>query len=210
MKSIIITLLAAAMIISLFACGSGEKAADANNNPDVSSSADSSQEIEEAKVGLRDELMTYRFEINGTALTIPFDYSEITALGYELTEDDELAPNTYTIGTYVKNADGDSLHVQFWNGSTEPKQYSECQICQVEIKLDEHLDVKLPGDLKFDENLTPEQVIAAYGEADFDLDQESYRSLTYDDGGFKQVDFMFYKEDNMKGYSTLTINHIED
>lgn len=214
MKKMIVSVLAAAMALSLCACGSGEKPSDAASDSSVSTQENNADAVQDSQAeqenNQRDALMTYQVEINGTSITIPCEYEKLTALGYTLPEDEELNANTYTIGTYVKNAEGDSMHVQFWNGSTETKKYSECEVCQIEIKLSEKLDVTLPGGIKFDESLTPEQVIEAYGEADFDLDQDDYRALDYEDGGFKKIDFMFYKEDNMKGYTTLTINHIND
>ncbi len=215
MKKFIVTIFALIMTLLFCACASNGKSENSVSNSNVLSSEDKTSSLtqetksEQSNSG-RDLLMTYQVEINGNSLTLPFEYSQLKDLGYTLPEDEDLKPNTYTIGSYVKNADGDSLHVQFWNGSNESKKYSECQVCQIEITLKQNFDVELPGGIKFDKNLTPEQVIEVYGEADYDNDQADYRALTYEDGGFEQVKFMFYKEDNMKDSTVLTINHIED
>ena len=214
MRKILIAVLTVLLVISLCACSLNKKTEDTDKssvvNSDVSGVEQTQSQETSKENNKRDELMTFQVEINGKSLTVPFEYSELTSLGYSLEEDDDLKANTYTIGTYVKNADGESLHLQFWNPSTETKKYSQCQISEIEITLDKKLDVTLPGGIKFDENLTPEQVLELYGEADMDLDEDDYRSLSYEDGGYKQVKFMFYKEDKMKGYNELTINHIND
>ena len=194
MKKFITTLLAVTLLVSLCACGSN---------------SDSSKD-EAQKKSNRDELMSFNIEINGTALTLPFEYSQFTELGYSLIDDEELAPNTYSIGSYVKNDNGESLNVQFWNNSKDTKKYSECQICQIETTLNKSLTVTLAGDIKFDEKLTPKKVIKTYGEPDYDFDEEDFQTLSYEDGSFKQVKFMFYKKGSMKEYNTLTINHIEN
>ena len=221
MKKLIITIIAAILAVSLCACGSAQKTAessssDANSQSEqsnVSSQSEqtdaSSQTGESQGNSKRDELLSFQVEINGTKLTVPFDYSQIAALGYTVDKDENLKPNTYTIGTFVKNAEGDSLHVQFWNGSKETKKYSECQISQIEFRFDNKANVVLPGNVKFDEQVTPEMVIAAYGEADYDNNTDDYRSISYENGAYESVKFMLYKDDKLKHGSTLTINHIE-
>lgn len=216
MKKIIALILAAAFALSLCSCSLVKAPAEPGSSDADSSSFDSSESEVSSQSEVsqenskREELMKFQFEINGKAITVPCLYSDLTALGYSVEEDEDLEPNTYTIGTYVKNADGESLHVQFWNPSTETKKYSECQIAQIEISLDKKLDVSLPGGLKFDENLTGEQILEAYGEPDYENDSDDTWSIHYEDKAYASVKFMLYKEDKMKGYSSLTINHIED
>lgn len=210
MKRILAILLSSLLLVSLAACsGNG---GNVSNDAATNSKADGltqSAETEQTN-SKRDALMSFQVEINGKSLTVPCAYSDLEALGYSLPEDDDLKPNTYTIGTYVKNADGDSLHVQFWNGSDNTKKYSECEVCEIEIKLENNLDVKLPGGVVFDDKLTPEMIIEAYGEADYDHDTEDYHAVNYENGGFESVHFQLYKEENMKKYGAVTINHIVD
>lgn len=210
MKRILAIILLSLLLVSLAACsGNG---GNVSNDAATNSKADGltqSAETEQTN-SKRDALMSFQVEINGKSLTVPCAYSDLEALGYSLPEDDDLKPNTYTIGTYVKNADGDSLHVQFWNGSDNTKKYSECEVCEIEITLENNLDVKLPGGVVFDDKLTPEMIIEAYGEADYDHDTEDYHAVDYENGGFESVHFQLYKEENMRKYSTVTINHIVD
>ena len=210
MKRILAIILSSLLLVSLAACsGNG---GNVSNDAATNSKADGltqSAETEQTN-SKRDALMSFQVEINGKSLTVPCAYSDLEALGYSLPEDDDLKPNTYTIGTYVKNADGDSLHVQFWNGSDNTKKYSECEVCEIEITLENNLDVKLPGGVVFDDKLTPEMIIEAYGEADYDHDTEDYHAVDYENGGFESVHFQLYKEENMKKYGTVTINHIVD
>lgn len=210
MKRILAILLSSLLLVSLAACsGNG---GNVSNDAATNSKADGltqSAETEQTN-SKRDALMSFQVEINGKSLTVPCAYSDLEALGYSLPEDDDLKPNTHTIGTYVKNADGDSLHVQFWNGSDNTKKYSECEVCEIEITLENNLDVKLPGGVVFDDKLTPEMIIEAYGEADYDHDTEDYHAVDYENGGFESVHFQLYKEENMKKYGTVTINHIVD
>lgn len=210
MKRILAILLSSLLLVSLAACsGNG---GNVSNDAATNSKADGltqSAETEQTN-SKRDALMSFQVEINGKSLTVPCAYSDLEALGYSLPEDDDLKPNTHTIGTYVKNADGDSLHVQFWNGSDSTKKYSECEVCEIEITLENNLEVKLPGGVVFDDKLTPEMIIEAYGEADYDHDTEDYHAVDYDNGGFESVHFQLYKEENMKKYGTVTINHIVD
>ena len=210
MKRILAIILLSLLLVSLAACsGNG---GNVSNDAATNSKADGltqSAETEQTN-SKRDALMSFQVEINGKSLTVPCAYSDLEALGYSLPEDDDLKPNTYTIGTYVKNADGDSLHVQFWNGSDSTKKYSECEVCEIEITLENNLDVKLPGGVVFDDKLTPEMIIEAYGEADYDHDTEDYHAVDYENGGFESVHFQLYKEENMRKYSTVTINHIVD
>lgn len=210
MKRILAIILLSLLLVSLAACsGNG---GNVSNDAATNSKADGltqSAETEQTN-SKRDALMSFQVEINGKSLTVPCAYSDLEALGYSLPEDDDLKPNTYTIGTYVKNADGDSLHVQFWNGSDNTKKYSECEVCEIEITLENNLDVKLPGGVVFDDKLTPEMIIEAYGEADYDHDTEDYHAVDYENGGFESVHFQLYKEENMKKYGTVTINHIVD
>ncbi len=210
MKRILAILLSSLLLVSLAACsGNG---GNVSNDAATNSKADGltqSAETEQTN-SKRDALMSFQVEINGKSLTVPCAYSDLEALGYSLPEDDDSKPNTYTIGTYVKNADGDSLHVQFWNGSDSTKKYSECEVCEIEIKLENNLDVKLPGGVVFDDKLTPEMIIEAYGEADYDHDTEDYHAVNYENGGFESVHFQLYKEENMRKYGTVTINHIVD
>lgn len=210
MKRILAILLSSLLLVSLAACsGNG---GNVSNDAATNSKADGltqSAETEQTN-SKRDALMSFQVEINGKSLTVPCAYSDLEALGYSLPEDDDLKPNTHTIGTYVKNADGDSLHVQFWNGSDSTKKYSECEVCEIEITLENNLEVKLPGGVVFDDKLTPEMIIEAYGEADYDHDTEDYHAVDYENGGFESVHFQLYKEENMKKYGTVTINHIVD
>lgn len=210
MKKLLITLLTLLCTVSFCSCSAGGNSTVSGNGDSAKNSANDDSQASDQESSKRAELMKYQVEINGKSLMLPFEYSELTALGYSLKDDDNLKANTYTIGTYVTNANDESLQVQFWNPSKETKKYSECQVSQIEVTLNKNLDVTLPGGLKFDENLTADQVIEMYGEADWDFDKDDYRSLDYEDGGFKSVKFMFYKEDNMKGYTSLTINHIDD
>lgn len=216
MKRILAIILSSVLLVSLAACsgngGNASNDASTSSKADVpAQSAETGQSAEaEQTNSQRDALMTFQVEINGKSLTVPCAYSDLEALGYSLPEDDDLKPNTYTIGTYVKNADGDSLHVQFWNGSDSTKKYSECEVCEIEITLENNLDVKLPGGVVFDDKLTPEMIIEAYGEADYDNDTEDYHAVDYENGGFESVHFQLYKEENMKKYGTVTINHIVD
>lgn len=176
------------------------------------SEAESETESKTEEQDADSPIFSYQIEINGKSLTVPFAYSELAELGYTLDpdKDEELNANTYTIGTYVHKTEDESLSVQFYNGSDEPKKLSECEICQIEVELDDGLDVTLPGGLKFDESLTPEMIIEAYGEPYFDNDTDDYHALDYSEGGFKDVQFMLYKEDNMKKYSNVKINRILD
>ncbi len=193
MKKIIATLLAVALLISLCSCGSN---------------ADSSKDEAQKKIN-REELMSFNIELNGTPLTLPFEYSELTKLGYSVQDDEELEPNTYSIGSYVKNDNGESLNVQFFNPSKETKKYSECQICQFEVTLNKSLEVKLAKGINFDKKLDAKKVIKTFGEPDNDFDEEDFRTLSYENSSFEQVKFMFYKKSSMKEYNTLTVKHID-
>lgn len=192
MKKIIAAVLVVFMLGSLCACGSG---------------ADSSKD-QARKAEKREELMSFNIELNGKALTMPFDYSALTELGYTLQDDKELEPNTYSTDAYVKNDNGESLNVQFFNSSKETKKYSECQICQMEVTLHKTLEVTLGGGIKFDKHLTAKKLIKTFGEPEYDFDEDIYRCLSYESDGYKQVRFMLYKKGNMKNYNTLIISNI--
>lgn len=154
------------------------------------------------------DILSFEIELDGTKYSIPCAYTDFAKTGYLLTEDDDLNANTYTIGGYLKKAESETISVQFWNPTSETKKYSESQIGQVDLDLDDGLDIVLPGGFKFDDSVTPEKVIEFYGEPDSRNDGDGYVSITYEEDIYSTVNFFIYTTDDMKKYSSIKIQNL--
>lgn len=153
------------------------------------------------------DIMSFEIEFNGKALTIPFDFSELTEFGYSIKEDDELKAQSYTIGVYPENADGESVSVQLWNPTDETKKYSECQVGQLTFRPCENYTLTLPGGLPFDGRATKEDIIAKYGEPKNTREGTGYTVLEYGIA-FSGAEFMIYDDPTMKQNDSVKLQNL--
>lgn len=154
------------------------------------------------------DLLTYEIAINGKALTIPFDFSELKEFGYTIKEDDELEANSFTIGVYPENADGKSISVQLWNPTDVAKKYSECKVAELIYRPSEDYSLTLPGGLPFDGRATVEDIKAKYGEPKNIREGTGYTVLEYG-VSFTHVEFMIYDDPQMKKNDSVTLQNMK-
>lgn len=224
MKKFLSVIVTAALIVSLLCACSEQKSDSAaqdvtsevdQTEAEIVTEAPTEEATEEATEALPlteeelapADLLSFEIEINGKALTIPFDFAELEEFGYKVVEDDDLAAQSYTIGVYPENADGEYISVQLWNSTDDTKKYSECQVGQVTFRPYEKYTLTLPGGLPFDGRATIDDLKAKYGEPKNTREGTGYTVLEYG-VSFKHVEFMIYDDPAMKQNDSVTLQNM--
>ena len=182
LKKILVLLIAVTVILT--GCGKGSNKEEQGNQNDkqqekseiaedkkeqADENKDRNKDIEKAETveGLSDDLYSFQFSLDGKVYTLPCEFKELQDNGWEIedyTEDFKLAPNQYSIGTYITK-DGISLSTGFINFSKNEVTLDQCSIGEISIDEyleDKHADFSIAKGIKV--GSTREDVKAAFGE----------------------------------------------
>ena len=195
MKNLLSLMLAALMAALVLCSCSAKKNADSSNG---SEGGDGASAVESAEETAENPLFTWKIKIDGVEYTLPFDYSEAAANGFtfDSSKDMELGSRTYALFSPQLIKGDDHFSVQFWNPTSEKAaSLADCKIGQVSFRAANPIEVVLPGGLVFDETVTVQTILDKYGEPERINEQEDYTSITYKEGVYNTVSFMFYTKD---------------
>lgn len=215
MKKIISLALAAFMLVLvLCSCSCSVRVGDKtySTDKDGGSAIQSEVESEEdtSSGNAQDVLFTWKIKLDGVDYVVPFEFSELAAQGYSIDPkyDQDLPGHKYMIMGPTPRKDNLSLSVLFWNPSDTTKKTSECMIGEIEIYADGKHEIILPGDFKFDNTVTVDDILAKYGNDGEVRESEEYTTITYEAGIYNKVEFFMYtKDENMKDRSSVTIKN---
>ena len=182
----------------------GEQSSEPEESYDESSDKESSDE-ETSKED--DSLFSFKLSVNYVEYKVPFDYSELNAAGYYLDKSGTVEPDTHTRSLDLKDEYGHKISVQLWNPTDETKDYDECKVGSIEIKLGEEMNVILPGDFSFDFDITPETVKEHYGEPESEHIYDNYVTLRYKKDLSSTVEFFIYTDETMQKFSSVTVKN---
>ena len=189
-----------------------KSSSDENSGKEVSEAESSDEEgvdEESSEIDLMEEadIFNFRIKIDDTVYQLPFDYAELEDNGYYLNRDGELSPETYSRSMEWKNEDGKVISTQLWNPSNKPKDYEECKIGSIEIKLSEEMAVIMPGNFSFDLDVTPEKIKEQYGEPESEHIYNDYVTLRYKVDLSKTIEFFIYTNENYIKFSSVTVKN---
>lgn len=197
LKKILVLLIAVTVILT--GCGKGSNKEEQGNQNDkqqekseigedkkeqADENKDKNKDIEKAETveGLSDDLYSFQFSLDGKVYTLPCEFKELQDNGWEIedyTEDFKLAPNQYSIGTYITK-DGISLSTGFINFSKNEVTLDQCSIGEISIDEyleDKHADFSIAKGIKV--GSTREDVKAAFGEPTESYEGDSTDDYTY-------------------------------
>lgn len=197
---------------------------DGSENEDASSEASADEEQSSEHEGENDEssddedsedesskedesLFSFRLAIDYVEYKLPFDYDKLNEAGYYLEKTGTVEPNTHTRSLDWKDDDGHKISVQLWNPTDKAKDYDECKVGSIEIKLGEEMNVVLPGDFSFDFDVTPEAVKEQYGEPESEHIYDNYVTLRYKKDLSSTVEFFIYTDETMQKFSSVTVKN---
>ena len=197
LKKILVLLIAVTVILT--GCGKGSNKEEQGNQNDkqqekseiaedkkeqADENKDRNKDIEKAETveGLSDDLYSFQFSLDGKVYTLPCEFKELQDNGWEIedyTEDFKLAPNQYSIGTYITK-DGISLSTGFINFSKNEVTLDQCSIGEISIDEyleDKHADFSIAKGIKV--GSTRDEVKAAFGEPTESYEGDSTDDYTY-------------------------------
>lgn len=180
---------------------------DSKDSSEEDSETENSAENSDEESKEDDSIFSFKIRLNGIDYQLPFAYEELAQLGYYFDKDGELEAEKYTLGVNPKNENGDTINAQLWNPSDKTKDYTECEIGSIEIKLGDGIDVVLPGEFVFDDTVTPEAVKEQYGEPESEHISEKYVTLRYKIDFYRTVEFFIYTDETMTDYTSVTVKN---
>ena len=181
-----------------------EQSSDDESSNDESSETESSDE-ETSKED--DSLFSFKLWLNYVEYKVPFDYGELNQAGYYLEKSGTVEPDTHTRSLDWKDNNGHKISVQLWNPTDETKDYDECKVGSIEIKLGEEMNVVLPGDFSFDMDVTPDAIKEQYGEPESEHIYDNYVTLRYKKDLSSTVEFFIYTDETMQKFSSVTVKN---
>lgn len=186
----------------------GEKSADEKSDGEKSADKENSDEESSDEEDIDNEpLLSFKLKIDDVIYQLPFDSIELRDSGYYLTKDGEVEPQTYSRSVEWKNDSGNTIITQLWNPSDKKKEYDDCEIGSVEIKLGEKLDVVMPGGFVFDLDVTPDAIKEQYGEPESEHVYNDYVTLRYKVDLSKSVEFFIYTTEEYAKFSSVTVKN---
>ena len=192
---------------------SSEENSDEGSSEEEKSDAESSEEENSDEESSEEEsienepLLSFKLQIDDVIYQLPFDSVELRDNGYYLTKDGEVEPQTYSRSLEWKNDYGNTIITQLWNPSDKKKEYNDCEVGSVEIKLGEKLDVVMPGGFVFDLDVTPDMIKEQYGEPESEHIYNDYVTLRYKVDLSQSVEFFVYTNEEYAKFSSVTIKN---
>lgn len=186
------------------------------SSADDSSAVDSSDNDSSSVGGSSktDALFSWKIKLDGQDYTLPCDFSDFKDNGWDFESDkseETLGANYYTIA-HLKKGDM-SLDIDLWNPTESKLAYADCKVGSISVSFDDNVSLELSDGFVFDDKVTSEDIIERYGNPKDSggmlIDEEDYVALNYEYEPWKSVEFMIYKEDNMKKYSDIEIQNMD-
>ena len=212
-KLLSLSLASLMLVLVLCSCSCSVRVGDKTytTGNDGSAAASDVESAEDTPTGnAHDILFTWKIKLDGVEYTVPFDFSELAAQGYTIDPkyDQDLNSNTYMIMGPSPKKDGVSLSVLFWNPSATTKKLNECKIGEIEIHADGKHELILPGDFKFDETVTVQDILDKYGDGGEVRESDEYTTITYEEDIYNKVEFFMYtKDESMIKYNSVTVKN---
>lgn len=219
MKKFLSCMLIGIMTLSLASCGSesdSNEVIDTQEGIEVEASGEEQADEAEEPVELSDDLWSYEFLVNGKLYKVPMWFSELEELGWEYRPIGDtilsLDSNRTTQDPNMWKMGDSSLFTTFYNMGINTVPYTECGI--VEIDMDKQYlkegewEVILPAGIQFGVS-TKEDIIAAYGEPDYDSDIGDY-DMFYDNGISHNIRLTLESIDGtLCGFSMMNLEKLE-
>ena len=184
------------------------ESSDSESSDGESSDEENSDEESSDEEDIENEpLLSFKLKIDDVLYQLPFDSIELRDNGYYLTREGEVEPQTYSRSVEWKNDAGNTIITQLWNPSDKKKEYDDCEIGSVEIKLGEKLDVVMPGGFVFDLDVTPDAIKEQYGEPESEHVYNDYVTLRYKVDLSKSVEFFIYTTEEYAKFSSVTVKN---
>lgn len=132
----------------------------------------------------------YAMEISGTVITLPCTMADIRSAGLELQERLEpkvLQPgevSAYPLEVNNANFRSEQVMLTFYNFEEMPQAEDACTVVAITIDLvnadpETLLNYRLPGGLRVDYDLSPEQVVEVYGPPAYELLMDSVTAYSW-------------------------------
>nr|WP_295682909.1 hypothetical protein [uncultured Lachnoclostridium sp.] len=169
-----------------------DSSSDVLNNQKESSSNDNSASDFQVLDELSDDLSSFQIQINDVIYSLPMKYSDFTAQGFVMKDDDnEKLESGYYTWSYFNRGDL-KLKANIINTDEKELPISECYIGSIEIDKDNKENGKgvfiaLPKGVIFNQS-TLDDVKAAYGEPSSMYEGSLYTLYTYEFGIYQKVE----------------------
>ena len=177
------------------------------SDSEISDEDNSEEESSEIDLMEEKDIFNCRIKIDDTVYQLPFEYGELEDNGYYLNREGELSSETYSRSMDWKDEEGKVISAQLWNPSNKNKNYEECKIGSIEVKLSEDMEVIMPGNFSFDLDVTPEKIKEQYGEPESDHVYNDYVPLRYKTDPSKTIEFFIYTNENYIKFSSVTVKN---
>lgn len=209
---------------------SNEKNDEINSNENknvessVSSSATEKEELDEPEiklpeqktdvVQLSDNLFDYTFKLDGVVYKLPCDYSLFKDNGWVIssrgvTENDEIAANSYQYFDMIKNGSEITLYVINLSGNV--KAIKNCKIGGIEVTHNDLADVDIFTIAKgINLNSSADDITTAFGAANTINTYDDNVYSTYSQDTYHDVKFTTYTNGTTKWNSITIRNYVSD
>lgn len=159
---------------------------------DKTDKKDSQSKTVQQDARLGDSWDSYTVQVEDQLLSLPCEIENLEAAGLSL--DTEMTPDGYIVNAgedelvYFRNDQGTSIMVYLVNQTEEPKEIGECIVGGISTgqysMLGGEVTVIFPGGIQLGTDL--DTVMAVYGEADNDYEDENYKTRSWYDEDFSK------------------------
>lgn len=150
------------------------------------------------------DIYSFQIEINGDVIKVPSTYEELTAMGWEIGNAEELetmvGSNTYTWGTRFNKGTA-HIDASMLNLGINEAPVSECLVGGLTVETGDSENsssnvVRLPGGIELG-TADIDAIKAAYGEPSSSYEGDYYTELTYEKDLYEEVVLTVDKETNV-------------
>lgn len=214
-KKYLVWLVAGCMMLSLPArvLASGETAASETETQEEAAGEEQDESGMSENAGetgadvLGDDIYSFQLEFDGDLMKIPMSYEELTSMGWEINNPDELETmvetNTYVMGVIFNKGDY-RIEVDMLNLGINEAPVSECLAAGISIDACDFDNDLIENQVGPDTLMLPggvavgtadiDAIKAAYGEPTEVYENETYSELTYEKDFYEEVTLTVYKE----------------